>query len=278
VTLDKRLHAYRDDLADVRLRGQVEAVAFADAELRIVSAPLANLHRQPSATAMQLTQALMGETVRVFEEKNGWAWVQLARDDYVGYMVADALVTTPAKATHRVNVPSTLMFSTADLKSQPALPLWTGSTFNCVGEANGFLELAQGGHVFAAHCVDCDAVERDPVTVAERFLHAPYLWGGKSVTGVDCSGLVQIALQACGVTCPRDTDMQEAALGQSVEIADVKRGDLVFWKGHVGMMIDTETLLHANGHHMMVVAEQLVQAVARIAVKGGAVTSVKRFQ
>jgi cell wall-associated NlpC family hydrolase len=149
-----------------------------------------------------------------------------------------------------------------------------------IGEDGDYLRMHDGRFVFASHAKPCASVESDFVAVAERFLHVPYLWGGKSAAGLDCSGLLQVALQAAGRGCPRDTDMQEEALGHGLDKTDLNtlaRGDLIFWNGHVGIMRDERNLLHANGHHMMVVIEPLTEAVARIAAKGKPVTSIKRL-
>lgn len=278
---DSRLHAVRPDLADVNLQGQVEALRFVVPSPAQIAVPIAAVHKAPHGDAMQVTQALMGEPVQVFETREGWAWVQLAADGYVGYVPAAALSNDVAAATHRVAVPSTLLYPAADLKSQPATPVTLNARLTVVAEDGKFLRLADGRHVYAAHVKPADQFESGFVAIAEMFRHVPYYWGGKTVQGLDCSGLVQLSLEACGVQAPRDSDMQERALGQPLLVNDLdglKRGDLVFWNGHVGIMTDPETLLHANGHHMMVVAEPLREAVARIAASYGAISAIKRFQ
>ena len=277
--LSKRLHAWRDDLADERLKGRAAAARFVRGIPAQISAPVANVHRAPATDAMLVTQALFGETALVFETREGWSWVQLAQDGYVGYVRAEALSSVIHKPTHRVAVPSTFLFSKADLKSQPALPLPLNAVLAVAGEENGYLRLASGGHVYGAHCKAANDFAQDWVSVAEQFLHTPYLWGGKTVHGLDCSGLVQVSLQAAGVAALRDSDMQEETLGVPLpRDASLRRGDLVFWKGHVGIMRDAETLLHANGHHLMVVSEPLKEAAARIASKGSEMTSIRRLQ
>jgi cell wall-associated NlpC family hydrolase len=278
--LDPRLNACRPDIADASLIGKVEAKRFVQPRLMQLAEPHVSLHSAPRFDAMQVTQALMGETVRLFDEKEGWAWVQLAADGYVGYVNGNALSARIVTPTHRVAVPATFIYPEPNLKSQPAIPLTLNAQLGVTGESGAFSQIAGGRFVFTAHLKPSGAFERDFVSVAEMFRHVPYLWGGKSVHGLDCSGLVQLALEACGWRALRDTDMQEASLGERLAAKDLdllKRGDLVFWKGHVGIMTDPETLLHANGHHMMVVAEPLKHAVDRIAQRYGEITSIRRL-
>lgn len=279
-TLDPRLHAFRPDLADAALEGQVKAQRFVAPRQMQVVEPVVTLHRAPRFDAMQLTQALFGEVVKHFEEAEGWAWVQLERDGYVGYVNGNALSADVATATHRVAVPSTFMYPEANLKTLPALPLPLNAQLAVTGEAGAYSRLANGRFVFTAHLKAVDECEADFVAVAELFRHVPYYWGGKSVQGLDCSGLVQLALEACGKAALRDSDMQERTLGEPLPVNDLdslRRGDLVFWSGHVGIMTDAHTLLHANGHHMMVVSEPLKNAVNRIAARYGQITSIRRM-
>lgn len=280
-TLDPRLHACRPDLADAALAGQVQAERFVTPQLMQVVEPVITLHKAPRFDAMQLTQALFGEQVKLFhEEEEGWAWVQLVKDGYVGYVNGSALSPHVTRPTHRVAVPSTFMYPDANLKTLPAVALTLNAQVMVMAEAGAYSRLSNGRFVFSAHLKRLEEVEQDFVAVAEMFRHVPYFWGGKSVRGLDCSGLVQLALEACGRPALRDSDMQEQTLGETLLINDLdslRRGDLVFWNGHVGIMTDERTLLHANGHHMMVVAEPLKDAVDRIAAKYGQLTSAKRF-
>lgn len=279
-TLDRRLHAYRPDLADAALKGRVEAERFVTPRLMQVAEPVVSVHASPRFDAMQITQALMGETVKLFDEQEGWAFVQLSADGYVGYVNGNALSPDVVTPTHRVAVQSTFIYPAPNLKTQPAVPLTLNAQLAVTGQSGAFSQLADGRFVFSAHLKPMGHFEDDFVRVAEMFRHVPYYWGGKSAHGLDCSGLVQLALEACGVAALRDTDMQEATLGQKLMVNDLDsltRGDLVFWKGHVGIMTDGETLLHANGHHMMVAEEPLKQAVERIAAQYGQVTSIRRL-
>ena len=243
--------------------------------------PVIPVLKQPRSDAMQVTQALLGETVLCFGEQEGWAFVQLAADGYVGYVPANALSAAITAPTHRVAVPSTLRYTTPNLKSQPVSVLPLHAAVTVTGESGAYAQLHDGHFVWAKHLRPVDEAATDFVAVASQFLHVPYYWGGKTVQGLDCSGLVQIALQACGIPALRDSDMQEQSLGVALPldaINDLRRGDLVFWSGHVGIMLDRETLLHANGHYMQVVAEPLAEAVQRIAGVYGTVTSLRRLQ
>lgn len=279
-TLDPRLHAYRPDLADAALAGQVQAERFVAPRLMQVVEPVITLHKAPRFDAMQLTQALFGEKVKLFHEEEGWAWVQLVKDGYVGYVNGNALSPQLVPPTHRIAVTSTFMYPEASLKTLPAIALTLNAQVTVASETGSYSRLSNGLFVFSAHLKRIEDVEQDFVAVAEMFRHVPYYWGGKSVRGLDCSGLVQLSLEACGMPALRDSDMQEQTLGEKLLVNDLdslKRGDLVFWNGHVGIMTDERTLLHANGHHMMVVAEPLKDAVDRIAAKYGQLTSVRRL-
>ncbi|WAJ30136.1 C40 family peptidase [Antarcticirhabdus aurantiaca] len=281
---DRRLHAFRPDLADIRLEGRVPAERFVEGIPARVSAPLAPLRRSPSSGAMLETEALFGETLRVFEtDGEGWSWVQLDGDGYVGYAPADALTTTETPApTHRVVAPRTLLFPGPDIKLPPLAGLPMGALVTATGEASDhnarYRLVAPFGAIVAQHLEPLDARQDDFPAVAERFLGAPYLWGGKSALGLDCTGLVQVALAMCGIAAPRDSDMQEKALGQALPAeAPRRRGDLVFWRGHVGIMLDEARLLHANAHHMMTAIEPLAEAIARIGGRGTPVSSIRRL-
>ena len=278
---DRRITPARSDLAAAFLRGQVEAARYVEGhEGRIVTAS-APLRRAPAADAPLETEALHGETVVVYEEAGDWAWAQLARDDYVGYLPSASL-GPPAPPTHRVAVLRAHAYPAASVKSPPRFALSLGALLRIEGREGDFAVTSEGLRFYARHLAPIDQFETDFVAVAERFLETPYLWGGRTSEGIDCSGLVQSALGATGVTAPRDSDMMEAALGEPTPIDEalehLRRGDLVFWKGHVGIMRDAETLLHANGWHMQVVSEPLAEARRRIAAGAyGAITSIRRL-
>ena len=282
-TFDSRLTPYRPDLAALHLHGQVEAEHFVEGRRLKICAGLADLRPDPTPDAPIDTQALYGEAAVLYEDHEGFGWVQLERDSYVGYVSMIALADFDAPPTHRVRVNRTFIYPGPNMKLPivEALPL--GARVNAAEKTENFIRLAGGGFVFAAHLCPLDELESDFVAVAERLLYAPYLWGGKSSLGVDCSGLVQISLDAAAVKSPRDTDLQEQALGRPVPVEDglsaLARGDLVFWRGHVGIMRDAETLLHANAHHMMVTSEPLTEARDRIfAGTGASISSIRRLE
>ena len=239
--------------------------------------PIATLHRAPSLDAPQDSQVLMGEVVSVFEIGEGWARVQLQRDGYVGYLQAAYLSSPAHVATHKISVPSTLLYQSANIKTQPVQVLFMNSEISVTALQEGFVELATGGFVFADHALPLTHFQTDFVSVAELYLNSPYLWGGKSTHGIDCSGLVQTALQACGIKAPRDTGMQEKELGTTITQENLQRGDLIFWKGHVGIMRDEKNLLHASGHQMLVVSEPLAIVDERTKAKGKEISSIRRL-
>lgn len=280
--LDRRITAYRPDLAASHLRGQVEARAFAEPQAMRVVAPSAPVRREPRPDAPLDTEALCGELVQVYERHEGWAWGQLAGDGYVGYLPDEALRLEAGAPTHRVAALRTFLYPGPSIKLPPLAALSLGAEVTVVEMAGDFAVLADGGHLFRRHLVPLDRTQPDFVAVAERFLGVPYLWGGKTSLGLDCSGLTQLALGAAGIAAPRDSDQIEASIGQPVPFDDsldgLRRGDLVFWKGHVGILTDPDTLLHANGYTMDVHREPLREARDRIRDKSfGAITSIRRL-
>jgi hypothetical protein len=274
---DPRLTPARPDLAAQHLEGKVVAERFVDGVAYEIHDPQAPLRREPLSDAPLDTEALMGERVTIYEiDAEGWAWGQLENDDYVGWLPESALVSPGVTRTHKVSALRTLSFPGPSIKLPPRATLPFGAMLD-VERVEGNLALTSAGYVPAMHLVPIATKEADFVAVAERFAGAPYLWGGKTNLGIDCSGLVQVALNACGIECPRDSDMQEAALGKPVELADLRRGDLVFWKGHVAIARDKATLVHANAFHMTVAVEPVAEAIARIREAGSGVTGVRRL-
>jgi cell wall-associated NlpC family hydrolase len=277
MSFDPRITPARGDLAASSLRGNVEAKSFVEGETSAICVGRTGLRAGPSATSGMASEVLFGETLTVYERRDGWAWVQCALDDYVGYVREEAL-GEPMRPTHRVIATSTPLLPAPDVK-RPALDLLPmNAQVHVAGYEGRFARLASRGFVFADHLVTLDDRQKDWVAIAERFLGAPYIWGGKTYEGLDCSGLVQTALQTAGIACPRDSDMQEKALGRAVEdLSRPQRGDLVFWKGHVGIMLDGARMLHANAHSMNVTIERLSEAIVRIAKTGSEVTSLRRL-
>lgn len=277
-SFDRRLTPARPDLAAVHLKGQVEAARFVEGQPRQVIAPTVAIRRAPADDAMLESQALFGDGFTVYEDKDGWAWGQADSDGYVGWVRADALSAHRFAPTHTVAVLRTFAFSRPDLKSAPLFALSLTAKVGVTETDGKWARLAQGGWIYRDHLRPLDAPATDWVAEAERFLGVPYLWGGKDSCGLDCSGLMQTALASAGIAAPRDTDMQEATVGKptTIDLGSLKRGDLVFWKGHVGVMLDAERLLHANAHHMAVAIESIRDAVARIEGAAGPLTSIRR--
>lgn len=228
------------------------------------------------------TQLLFGDPVRVFERRDGWAWVQATRDSYVGYVAESVLAARWAEPTHVVAVPRSFIYRSDDLKSprRAALSLGSGVNVSGMSEKRGtrYAALAGGGHMIAAHLRPAGSVADDYVAIAETLERTPYLWGGATAFGIDCSGLVQLSMRMAGRDVVRDTDMQASRLGTALgdDLAGLRRGDLVFWKGHVAIMLDGENIIHANGHTMSVAREALRDAVGRISYLYGGPTGLRR--
>src|SRR5271170_3214581 len=255
---DPRVTPARSDLAAAHLRGQVEAARFVEGTEFEVFDPVAPVRRAPVPDAALETEALKGERVTIYDEDGeGFGWGQLDSDRYVGWLPMNALRAPGHQPTHKVAALRTILFPGRSIKAQPVEGLPLGCRLAVTGDDGQLARLATGGFVPVYHLVPLEAAAPDFVAVAERFIGVPYLWGGKTSLGIDCSGLVQVALTACGIPCPRDSDMQRA-LGTEVpagDLAGLRRGDLVFWKGHVAVMRDAAAFLHANAFHMAVAAE-----------------------
>lgn len=267
--LDRRLNAYRPDLAEASLEGKVEALRFVSGTLARIAVPVAPLRPQPDLSKGIDTELLFGEDVVVFDRADGWCWVKAGSDGYVGYLPEATLSEGQAGPTHVVTVQRTFLYPEPELRKPHQSVLSMGSRVRVAGEAeargNHYVVLEDGTAIFAKHVQPIGAGRDDDyVEIASRFMNAPYLWGGRSGLGIDCSGLVQLALLMTGRSAPRDTDMQAARLGKAIERSELRRGDLVFWKGHVAIMEDPETIIHANGHTMTVARENFEAAVKRI--------------
>lgn len=281
---DARLHAFRSDLADARLKGEVSADRFVTGRPARITASVADIRKAPRGDAGVNTQVLFGDDVLVFEEAEGWAWVQAERDGYVGYVGGTMLGAREHAPTHIVAAPRTFLYPGPDLRFPISGQLSMGSTVTVTGAAETrgthYALLSSGEALIAGHLQPLGDVAADYVAVAEMFLGTPYLWGGTSGFGIDCSGLVQLAMRMAGQNVLRDSDMQAAGLGEPLDpgpdFAGLKRGDLVFWKGHVAIMTDAETMIHANGHTMLVSREGLKDAVDRIGYLYGGPTGFRR--
>ena len=278
---DPRLTPARPEVAAKYLEGKVKAARFVPGEAFCVSDAVAPLREAPASNAMLLTQALKGERVTVYDrDGEGFAWGQLNDDGYVGWIPDAALAKPGAEPTHKVTALRTFAFPGPSIKLPPVETLSMAAKVTVVREDGTFAVTRDGWYLPRGHLGGLDALENDFVAVAERFVGAPYLWGGKSSLGIDCSGLVQVSLNAAGTGCPRDSDMQRDGLGRALsadEMKNLQRGDLIFWKGHVAIIRDADTIVHANAHHMATVVENMRDAIARIKAAGSDVTAIKRL-
>lgn len=275
---DERLILMRGGVAARALEGVVPAAEYRDTVARQCAQPSAGLRKGPAADAELGDQLLFGEIFDVLLEEGEASLGQARRTGYVGWVDSDALHGPVEAPTHRVHALRTYAFTRPDITSRP-IGLYSMNALITLEARDGrFVKAVGSGWFLEAHLAPVGlALATDPAGIAEAFLGAAYLWGGRESLGLDCSGLVQQALAACGVACPRDTDMQ-ARIGAAVDPADLSRGDLVFWKGHVGMMLDADRMVHANGHHMATVVEALSDAVARIDAAGyGPPTAYRRL-
>jgi cell wall-associated NlpC family hydrolase len=280
--LDPRVTPARPDLAAKELEGKVAAPLYVEGQVYEVIEAQAPLRSEPRPDAPLATEALKGERVTIYDTNaEGWAWGQLAADGYVGWLPANALAPPGAPPTHKVAALRTFAFPGSSIKLPPIEALSLGARLAIARVADRMAVTASGAYVPDAHLASIESYEPDFVAVAERFVGVPYLWGGKTALGLDCSGLVQIALTARGISCPRDSDMQEAALGtprnRAAGIAELRRGDLIFWKGHVAMARDQVSLIHADAFHMAVAVEPVASAIERIRDTDSDFTSIRRI-
>lgn len=278
---DPRLTPARGDFAAKYLEGKVKAARFVAGEEFEISEAVAPLRNGPSSDAELATQALLGERVTIYDRNGeGFAWGQLGGDGYVGWLPDRALAKPGAAATHKVTAIRTFAFPGPSIKLSPADTLAMGTTLTVLREEGSFLVTRQNWYLPRQHVGGIDEMAEDFVAVAERFVGTPYLWGGKSSFGIDCSGLVQVSLNAAGTGCPRDSDMQRDGLGRALDAAEARRlqrGDLIFWHGHVAIARDADSIVHANAHHMATVIEDARGAIARIKAAGSEILAIKRL-
>jgi cell wall-associated NlpC family hydrolase len=278
---DPRLTPARPDLAAKYLEGKVEAARFVAGEAFEISDALVPLRSEPFSGAELVTQALKGERVTIYDRNDeGFAWGQLDRDGYVGWLPDRALARPAAAPTHKIIALSTFAFPGPSIKLPPVEALVMGATITVLRQDGAFAVTRDGWYLPLPHIGSIDQFERDFVSVAERFVGTPYLWGGKSSFGIDCSGLVQVALNAAGTGCPRDSDMQQDGLGRALDPAEsskLARGDLIFWHGHVAIARNPDSIVHANAHHMATAIENTSDAIARIKAAGSEIAAIKRL-
>ena len=278
---DPRLTPARPDLAAKYLEGRIEAARFVIGEEFEISDAIAPLRNGPASDAMLATQALKGERVTIYDRNGeGWAWGQLRSDGYIGWLPDRALAKPAAAPTHKITALTTFAFPGPSIKLSPVDTLVMGAMVTVVREDGPFAVTRDGWYLPRQHVGSIDRHAEDFVAVAERFAGTPYLWGGKSSLGIDCSGLVQVSLNAAGIGCPRDSDMQQDGLGRILGLAEsgkLQRGDLIFWKGHVAIVRDADSIVHANAHHMATVIENTRDAIARIKAAGSEIAAIKRL-
>lgn len=279
--LDKSINPYRDDLAAIKLKGQVKAEKFVEPIIYQVKNAATTIKAAPNSDATQISEALAGELIDIYEIKDGFAWGQLQRDNYVGYFPIDVISNTIIKNSHKIKVLRTYGFAGPKVEEKVLATLSIGAEINPNGEKqNGYVNCGEFGWIYENHICPIDEYHKDPIEIAKLFLNAPYLWGGKQSLGLDCSGLAQIANWVCGKNLPRDAYVQETCgIGVDInpDLSGLKRGDLVFWQGHVAMMIDDSNIIHANAFHMCVAIEPLEEANQRYIELGLPIRNIRRI-
>lgn len=274
MTLDPRITPANGRVASSDLRGVVDVPNYTEGELTQCGSAFGDIMGKPEGR--RTAQLVYGDLFNVLERRNGFAFGQAIHDGYCGYISEDVL-DRPHDPTHWVAVPSTHLYPDANMKLMNTGTLYLGSEVQVMETEGTWSRLSNGGFVPTMHLLPINTRMDDPVAVADLFFGAPYLWGGSTRHGLDCSGLVQMTFRACGLDCPRDSDMQEAEIGTEVDPKQTKRGDLLFWKGHVAIVTKPGMLIHANAYHMAVSYELIDEAASRIKAAGdGPITSAKR--
>jgi cell wall-associated NlpC family hydrolase len=278
---DPRVTPVRDDLAAAMLKDTVERPRYVSGTARQVSAPALALSFTAKAGARLETERLLGEGFTVYDEAVGWAWGQAAADGYVGYVPAAGLEAEVESPSHVVQVPASHLYPEPDPKCPPTARLSLECRVRVTAQENGFAETTAGGWIFAKHLTPVATTAADYVETARGFLGVPYLWGGRTSLGLDCSALIQLSLQRAGLAAPRDTDQQAEAVGEAIggaeALDDLRQGDLVYFPGHAGIVLDGWRLLHANAFHMAVVVEGLSEVLDRANASGQGVSTIRRI-
>ncbi|HHL42528.1 MAG TPA: NlpC/P60 family protein [Hellea balneolensis] len=279
--LDPRITPFKDGFAADHLKDKVDAKVYGAPIRQQIIMPVVPLHQRPATTSMMDTQLLLGTEFDMYDIAGSWAWgqeVTPAGFGYVGYVPKMTLAPPAFTPSHRVCVLRAPVFAKPDLKSPIRLDLPLNAKFLVEDTDGDYLKATGFGYIHKNHICQQTDKDTDFVQFAELHLGLPYVWGGISSDGVDCSGLVQSALRAAGQDAPRDSDLQQKYLGHEVkDYKQLRRGDLVFWLGHVGIMRDEKTLLHANAYHMTVASEPLEKATERISLSAGSILSIKRL-
>ncbi|HAU29241.1 MAG TPA: peptidase P60 [Rhodospirillaceae bacterium] len=258
--LDHRTNPYRDDLAAAFLKDRIKAARYVEGEDMRIAIGLASLHDAPDSQTPAATQLLYGETFTVFDEGDDWAWGQNATDGYVGYLPAEVLSPQGNAATHSISVLRTFVYRRPDMKAPACDLLSMNARVTILDEEAGFARIDRDAWVFLPHLSPMDQHESDIAKTALSFLGTPYLWGGRSSLGLDCSALVQMSLLRAGMACPRDSDLQKSVLGSVVPADEpIQRGDIIFSPGHVAIAVDATHAVHANGHKMMVTVNPIAE-------------------
>lgn len=269
--MDQRTTPFSGRVAHISLKDEIVA-PFTEGEAGQIVVPLTDLLDKPGGARNR--QLLMGAAVTVIDREKGHLFVQAARDGYCGWIEQKAVGDGP-EPTHRVVAPSTHLYSEPVVQSRETASLSLGARLAVTGSWGAWANTPHG-FVPSCHIRPLDQWAPDPVSVAESLLGTPYLWGGNSRFGIDCSGLVQVAMHACGRDCPGDSDMQ-MAMGRALTPQEMlKRGDLIFWKGHVALVVNPEVLIHANGATMSVAYEGIREAIARISAGGGGLVQARQ--